>query len=63
MSNYFTYGIPILLGIIAYWKSDFFISRRQKYIHSTFQVLQIRIGIAIGVFIFFFSIMSKMELK
>ena len=46
MDNYLTYGIPIFLGIIAYWKSDFFISRRQKYIHSPYQVLQIRIGIA-----------------
>jgi hypothetical protein len=63
MHNYLTYGIPIFLAIIAYWKSDFFISRRQKYIHSQFQVLQIRLGIAIGIFIIAFSIISRMELQ
>ncbi|CAM1346877.1 hypothetical protein [Tenacibaculum insulae] len=62
MDNYLIYGIPGFLAVLAYWKSNFFISRRQKYIHSPFQVLQIRIGIAIGVFVIVFSIISKIEL-
>ena len=59
MNGLVLYGIPILSAGIMFLFSDFFISRRQKYVHSPFEILKIRFGLSLGVFIIVISIISK----